>query len=62
MKNLTKIILYSLGFMVLIYIFNTVADIYNMSIFHRVISIFSISGSITLSVPLHFLLKEEFKK
>lgn len=61
MKDLLKIIFYSLGFMFLIYTFNSVSNIYNMSIFHRVISVLAISGSYVFSIPLSRLLKKEFK-
>lgn len=70
MKNLIKNILkndnlkvgfYSLGFFFMLYIFNNIADIYNMGILHRVICIFSISFSYVFCIPLFSLFDRNLK-
>lgn len=61
MKNLIKKILkndnlkvgvYSLGFFSMIYIFNNIANIYNMGTLHKMICIFSISFTHVFFIPL----------
>ncbi len=61
-SNNLKVVLYSLGFFTLISIFNSIAAMYNMSTFHRMISILAISCSHLFFVPLFTILKNDFKK
>ena len=63
LKNDTfKVFLYSLGFCTLMFIFNNIADIYNMSTIHRCISILSISFTHVFFVPLYILFNKELHK
>lgn len=61
-NDLIKIVICSLGFCFLLLIFNNIADLYEMSTFHRVISIFIISLTHAFFQPLFFLFDKELKK
>lgn len=54
-----KIVINCLSFMLLITIFNNICNLYNMSSFHRVISIFAISFSHIFTTRLFLMFDKD---